>query len=165
MSRERARFGGRAGTVARSVGEGDAAIVYAQKLVAERKPLKRIRDLNARVDGDPKAFFAGVRDKVAKESRGYPADIPPQIGMACGRPLQIRFEQRTNRADRKGKHRRVDAGVTRGVIQSESIGADSDFAGSGTDGQIIICGTASGADSANNFGSRIRIGFLFMIEP
>src|SRR6266850_6915899 len=44
------------------------------------------------------------------ESRGHPADIPPQIVMACGRPLQIRFEQRTNRADRKGEHRRVDAG-------------------------------------------------------
>src|SRR5438067_5486881 len=53
----------------------DAAIVYAQKLVAERKPLKRIRDLSARVEGEPKAFFAGVRDKVAKESRGYPAPL------------------------------------------------------------------------------------------
>src|SRR3989442_15108817 len=53
----------------------DAAVVYASQLVAERKPLKRIRDLNARVDGDPKAFFAGVRDKVAKESRGYPAPL------------------------------------------------------------------------------------------
>src|SRR6266446_7003377 len=44
------------------------------------------------------------------ESRGHPPDIPPQIGMACGRPLQIRFEQRTNRADGESKHRRVDAG-------------------------------------------------------
>src|SRR5437660_3184827 len=33
----------------------DAAIVYAQKLVAERKPLKRILDLNAPVDRDSKA--------------------------------------------------------------------------------------------------------------
>src|SRR5213075_2998509 len=49
----------------------DAAVVYANKLVAERKPLRRIRDLQARVEGEPKAFFAGVRDKVAKESRGY----------------------------------------------------------------------------------------------
>src|SRR5207245_4668755 len=44
------------------------------------------------------------------ESRGHSADIPPQIGMACGRPLQIRFEQRTNRADGEGKHRSVDPG-------------------------------------------------------
>ena len=53
----------------------DAAVVYANKLVAEREPLKRIRDLSARVDGDVKNFFAKIRDQVAKESRGYPAPL------------------------------------------------------------------------------------------
>src|SRR5947207_3751627 len=49
----------------------DAAVVYANKLVAERRPLKRIRDLQAKVDVDLKK----VRDEVAKASRGYPAPL------------------------------------------------------------------------------------------
>src|SRR3954469_9709296 len=49
----------------------DAAVVYANKLVAERKPLRRIRDLQAKADGDLKK----VRDEVAKASRGYPAPL------------------------------------------------------------------------------------------
>src|SRR3989442_2988395 len=55
----------------------DAAVVYANKLVAERKPLKRIRDMQAKADG---VSFAKVRDEVSKASRGYPA--PPEI-VAC----------------------------------------------------------------------------------
>jgi len=39
------------------------------------KPLPRIRDRAAKVDGDPKAFFAKVREDVAKASRGYPAPL------------------------------------------------------------------------------------------
>src|SRR5712691_553270 len=50
----------------------DAAVVYASKLVAERKPLKRIRDMQAKADG---VSFAKVRDEVAKASRGYPAPL------------------------------------------------------------------------------------------
>src|SRR5438067_8405593 len=49
----------------------DAAVVYANKLVAERKPLKRIRDMQAKADVDLKT----VRDQVAKASRGYPAPL------------------------------------------------------------------------------------------
>src|SRR5881392_2291693 len=49
----------------------DAAVVYANKLVAERKPLKRIRDMKAKADVD----FKKVRDDVAKASRGYPAPL------------------------------------------------------------------------------------------
>src|SRR4051794_8477057 len=49
----------------------DAAVVYANKLVAERKPLRRIRDLQAKADVDLKK----VRDEVAKASRGYPAPL------------------------------------------------------------------------------------------
>src|SRR3954469_20649637 len=48
-----------------------AAVVYANKLVAERKPLKRIRDLQAKADVDLKK----IRDEVAKASRGYPAPL------------------------------------------------------------------------------------------
>jgi len=49
----------------------DAAVVYASKLVAERKPLKRIRDLKAHTDVD----FKKIREEVAKASRGYPAPL------------------------------------------------------------------------------------------
>src|SRR5213082_995105 len=49
----------------------DAAVVYANKLVAERKPLRRIRDLQAKADVDLKK----LRDEVAKASRGYPAPL------------------------------------------------------------------------------------------
>src|SRR6267142_1666386 len=48
-----------------------AAVVYACKLVAERKPLKRIRDLKAHTDVD----FKKIREQVAKASRGYPAPL------------------------------------------------------------------------------------------
>jgi len=48
-----------------------AAVVYANKLVAEKKPLKRIRDMKANADVD----FKKVREEVAKSSRGYPAPL------------------------------------------------------------------------------------------
>ena len=51
-----------------------AAIDYAKRLVAEKKPLRRIRDMNAKVD-DPKKFFAQARQEVGKASRGYPAPL------------------------------------------------------------------------------------------
>src|SRR5260221_549239 len=50
----------------------EAAVVYANKLVAERQPLKRIRDLQAKADG---VSFAKLRDEVAKASRCYPAPL------------------------------------------------------------------------------------------
>jgi 3-hydroxyacyl-CoA dehydrogenase len=62
------------GLVDEIVQNGDllaAAVVYANKLVAERKPLRRIRDLQAKPDVDLKK----VRDEVAKASRGYPAPL------------------------------------------------------------------------------------------
>ncbi|HXM82100.1 MAG TPA: 3-hydroxyacyl-CoA dehydrogenase NAD-binding domain-containing protein [Burkholderiales bacterium] len=58
--------------------EGDlleAALVYVNKLLSEKKPRRRIRDLKAKLDGDPKAFFAQAREQVAKESKGYPAPL------------------------------------------------------------------------------------------
>src|ERR1700704_5337473 len=62
------------GLVDEIVQDGDllaAAVVYANKLVAERKPLKRIRDMQAKADVD----FKKVREDVAKASRGYPAPL------------------------------------------------------------------------------------------
>ncbi len=56
--------------------EGDlleAALEFSRKVIG--KPLKRIRDLPAKIEGDPKAFFARAREQIAKESRGYPAPL------------------------------------------------------------------------------------------
>ena len=53
----------------------EGALAFAQKLVAEGKGPRRIRDLTVKVDGDPKAFFAAARAEVAKASRGYPAPL------------------------------------------------------------------------------------------
>jgi 3-hydroxyacyl-CoA dehydrogenase len=49
----------------------DAAVVYANKLVSERRPLRRIRDMQAKAEVD----FSKVREQVAKASRGYPAPL------------------------------------------------------------------------------------------
>jgi len=51
----------------------EGALSFTKKVVG--KPLPRIRDRKAQLDGEPKAFFARVREQVAKESRGYPAPL------------------------------------------------------------------------------------------
>src|SRR5229473_2199384 len=58
--------------------EGDlleSALLFLAKLLKEGRPRRRIRDMRAKVDGDPKAFFAQVREQVARESKGYPAPL------------------------------------------------------------------------------------------
>jgi 3-hydroxyacyl-CoA dehydrogenase len=67
----------------------DAAIAYAKRLVAEKKPLRRIRDMQASVPGDPAAFFKQVREQVGKASRGYPAplEIVACVEAAVTRPF------------------------------------------------------------------------------
>jgi len=47
----------------------------AIKFLQQPRPIRRVRDIPARLQGDPEAFFAKVRDQVAKESRGYPAPL------------------------------------------------------------------------------------------
>ena len=51
----------------------EGALSFTKRVVG--KPLPRIRDRKAQLDGEPKAFFARVREQVAKESRGYPAPL------------------------------------------------------------------------------------------
>jgi len=53
----------------------EGALAFAKKVVQEKRPLRRVRDMKAKLDGDPKAFFAQVREQVAKESKGYPAPL------------------------------------------------------------------------------------------
>ncbi len=51
----------------------EGALSFTKKVLG--KPLPRIRDRKAQLDGDPKAFFAQVREQVTKESKGYPAPL------------------------------------------------------------------------------------------
>jgi len=51
----------------------EAALAFTKKLNSSQ--IRRIRDLPAKLQGDPEAFFAKVREQVAKDSRGYPAPL------------------------------------------------------------------------------------------
>jgi 3-hydroxyacyl-CoA dehydrogenase len=60
------------------IAQGDlleSALAFTNGLLKDKKPLRRIRDMKAKLDEDPKAFFAKVREQVAKESKGYPAPL------------------------------------------------------------------------------------------
>jgi 3-hydroxyacyl-CoA dehydrogenase len=63
----------------------EAAIVFANKLASEKRPLKRIRDMTASADVD----FKKTREEVGKASRGYPAplEIVTCIEAAVTRPF------------------------------------------------------------------------------
>src|SRR5687767_4335520 len=49
------------------------AVAFARRAVG--KPLRVLRNQKPKLDADPKAFFAQVREQVAKESKGYPAPL------------------------------------------------------------------------------------------
>src|SRR5881628_1827231 len=51
----------------------ESAVAFAKKVVG--KPLRVLRNLKPRLEGDPKTFFAKVREQVAKDSKGYPAPL------------------------------------------------------------------------------------------
>jgi 3-hydroxyacyl-CoA dehydrogenase len=47
----------------------------ALRFLQHDRPIRRVRDMKARIDGDAQAFFAKVREQVAQDSRGYPAPL------------------------------------------------------------------------------------------
>src|SRR5207244_4289294 len=51
----------------------ESAVAFAKKAVG--KPWRVLRNLKPNLEGDPRAFFAKVREQVAKESKGYPAPL------------------------------------------------------------------------------------------
>jgi len=67
------------------------ALAFARKIVAEKGPLRRLRDRRARLDGDPATFFAEAAKRVAKESRGFPA--PPRIVDCVEAALNLPFDE------------------------------------------------------------------------
>ena len=50
-------------------------LTEAIRFLQQPREIRRIRDMKAKIDGDASAFFAKVREQVAKESRGYPAPL------------------------------------------------------------------------------------------
>ena len=86
----------------------EAAIAFTKKLDSSR--IRRIRDMKARLDGDAEAFFAKVREQVAKESRGYPAPLEIVACAAAAATLPFdegrkvereRFQRLVNTAESK----------------------------------------------------------------
>src|SRR4029077_16834064 len=65
----------------------EGALAFTNKIIKNKTPLRRIRNEKAKLDGDPKVFFAQVREQVAKESKGYPA--PMEI-VACAEAAATR---------------------------------------------------------------------------
>ena len=61
-----------------SLVEGDllqAGIAFAEKIVAEGKPIRRIRDMKVSVPGVAAVFWPMARKEVEKQSRGFPAPL------------------------------------------------------------------------------------------
>src|ERR1043166_61578 len=70
------------------IAKGDllqSAIQFARSRVGQALP--RLRDARAKLDEDPQAFFARVREQVAKESKGYPA---PLLIVECAEAAALR---------------------------------------------------------------------------
>ena len=69
------------------------AAAFARKVVAEKRPLRKLRDEKVKLEGDAAALFAEARQRVAKESRGFPA--PPRIVDCVEAALKLPFDEGT----------------------------------------------------------------------
>ncbi len=90
----------------------DGALGYAKKLVTEGKGARRIRDMKAKLDGEPKKFFDGVRAEVAKASKGYPA--PLEIVACAEAAVSLPFDQGIA-AERKGFEKLVETSESKAL--------------------------------------------------
>jgi len=69
----------------------EAGIAYAQKLVAEGKGPRRIRDLPPKVEGDQKALLDAVPEQAAKSAGGNPA--PAEIANCIHAAVTLPFDE------------------------------------------------------------------------
>ena len=67
------------------------ALAFARKVIAEKRPLRKLRDEKVKLEGDAAAFLAAAAGKVAKESRGFPA--PPKIVACVEAATRLPFDQ------------------------------------------------------------------------
>ena len=61
-----------------SLVEGDllkAGVAFAEKVIAESKPLRRIRDMKVKVPGVALVFWPMAHKEVEKQAKGYPAPL------------------------------------------------------------------------------------------
>jgi 3-hydroxyacyl-CoA dehydrogenase len=68
-----------------------SATAFARKVIAEKRPLRKLRDEKVKLDGDAAAFIAEATKKVAKESRGFPA--PLKIVACVEAAMKLPFDQ------------------------------------------------------------------------
>jgi 3-hydroxyacyl-CoA dehydrogenase len=88
------------------VAEGDlldSALAFSKTMIG--KPFRRVRDLKARLDGDPQAFFSKTREDVKKASRGYPA---PLVILDCAESSLKPFDE-GRKSEREGFTKLVDS--------------------------------------------------------
>ncbi len=76
------------------------------------RPIRRVRDMKARLDGDAEAFFARVREQVAKESRGYPA--PLEIVACAAAAATLPFDE-GRKVERERFNRLVNTNESRAL--------------------------------------------------
>ena len=69
----------------------EAAIAYAQKLVAEGKGPRRVRDMPPKVEGDQKALLEAVPEQAAKSAGGNPA--PAEIAKCIHAAVTLPFDE------------------------------------------------------------------------
>ncbi len=81
----------------------DAALAFSKTIIG--KPFRRVRDLKARLDGDPQAFFSKAREDVKKASRGYPA---PLVILGCAEASLKPFDE-GRKSEREGFTKLVDS--------------------------------------------------------
>ena len=67
------------------------ALAFARKVVAEKRPLRKLRDEQVKLGGDAAAFFAEAKQRVAKESRGFPS--PPKIVECVEAAVNLPFDE------------------------------------------------------------------------
>jgi 3-hydroxyacyl-CoA dehydrogenase len=114
--------------------EGDIeaqAVAFASKIVAEKRPLRRVRDLKDKLgDGTPE-FFAGFRKSQGKKNRGFPAPekIIQCVEAAVQKPFDdgLKFERESFaalRASPESKAQRYYFFAEREAAKVDDIGAD-----------------------------------------
>jgi len=81
----------------------DSALAFSKTIIG--KPFRRVRDLKARLDGDPQAFFSKAREDVKKASRGYPA---PLVILGCAEASLKPFDE-GRKSEREGFTKLVDS--------------------------------------------------------
>jgi 3-hydroxyacyl-CoA dehydrogenase len=67
------------------------ALAFARRVVAERRPLRKLRDEKAKLEGDAASHLAEARERIAKASRGFPA--PPRIIECVEAALELPFDE------------------------------------------------------------------------